>query len=135
MPYDCELREAYANVLHSEAWDFYMTTTYRIPRHDGIRAAGRLWDILSNKFEAERAFVAVEAHRLDGIHLHALSHHATRPNLAPSSIWKYLFKANGRSTVARPRFSSTALVTWYCSKYVTKGNCDFHFFGDPCAWG
>ena len=126
-----ELREAYASLLHSQDWDLYTTTTYRVPRRDGIRAAARLWDILENKFDADRAFIAVEAHRLDGIHCHALSRHATRPTLAASSVWKYLFKANGRSTVEAPRFGSTALVVWYCSKYVTKGPVDnYHFFGD-----
>ena len=132
--YDCEIREAYATLLHSVPWDFYTTTTYRVQRRDGIRATARLWDILENKFDAERAFVAVESHRLGGLHLHALSHHAQRPGLQASSVWEYLHKANGRTTVERPRHSSTALVTWYCSKYVTKGG-DYHFFGDPSAWG
>ena len=135
MPNNAEIREAYATLIHDNSpWGFYTTVTYRIQRRDPLRAADRLWDVLENKFDAERAFVAAEYHKYGGVHLHVLSCHSERPNLNPTSMWKYLHKAFGRTTVEVPRYSSTALVSWYCSKYVTKGDCDFQFYGDPCTW-
>ena len=131
-----ELREAYATLIHDQDWDFYSTVTYRVPRRDGIRAARRYWDVLEKKFDADRAFVAVESHRLDGIHLHALSRHALRPSLQAQTLWRYCFKAFGRYSAEEPRCASTALVSWYCSKYVVKGGEDnYHFFGDSWTQG
>ena len=133
---NAQLREAYATLIHDQAWDFYSTVTYRVRRRDGIRAARRYWEILDTKFDADRAFIAVEHHRLDGIHLHALSRHALRPTLQAQTLWRYCFKAFGRYSASEPRSASSALVTWYCSKYVTKGDGDnYHLFGDSWNQG
>ena len=128
------LRESYATLIHNYPWDFYITQTYRTTRRDGIINPLRFWHILNSKFGSSRCFVAVEHHKLDGIHLHALSRHTWNPNVSPSHIWKYLFKTYGRVRVEAPRHSSTALVTWYCSKYLVKDGFEYHFFGYPEAW-
>lgn len=126
-----DLSSWYAILLATNTWDLYTTTTYRVPRRDPLRAANAFWQIMSNKFSAERAFVAVESHRLDGLHIHALTSHELRPELRASSVWKYLHKANGRTTVEPPRGGNAALVSWYCAKYVTKADPDrYFFFGD-----
>ena len=128
---NASIREAYATLIHDQEWDFYSTVTYRTPRHDSIRAAGRYWATLSDKFDADRAFIVAEPHRLDGLHLHALSRHALRPELQAQTLWKYCFAAYGRYQAECVSGTTTALVTWYVSKYVTKGDPDGYFlFGD-----
>jgi len=128
-----QVREAYAEHLHQYPWDYYITQTFRNNVRDGLRASQSFWNILETKFHATRAFVAVEPNRLSGIHLHALTRHVF-DRINEHALWKYLFKAEGRSKVEVPRWNSTALVTWYCSKYITKGDCDFHYFGDKSSW-
>jgi len=129
-----QIRQAYAEHLQQYPWDYFITQTFRHNVRDGLRASQSFWDILEGKFAATRAFVAVERHKLDGIHLHALTRHCF-DRINERALWKYLFKAEGRSKVEIPRYHSQALVTWYCSKYVVKeGDYDFHYFGDKSAW-
>lgn len=126
-----ELKAAYAEHIRRFPWDFYVTTTFRRLRRDPSNAAHAVWHSL-DKLEATRAFVAVEKHYLDGVHIHALSRHALRPDMNPEWEWKYLFKAHGRSRVEEIR--DVGQVSAYCSKYVTKGDYDYYYFGDPEAW-
>jgi len=87
------------------------------------------------KLGGSRAFVAVERHKLDGVHVHTLHRHTHRPDVAAASVWKFAHKAFGRSTVEFPRDGTAASV--YCSKYVTKGDesgDSFFYFGEPEAW-
>jgi len=133
LPFSCQIRQAYAEHLQKYPWDYYITQTFRNNVRDGLRASQSFWGILERKFMATRSFIAVEPHKLDGIHLHALTRHCF-DKINEKALWKYLFKAEGRSRVESPRFNSQALVTWYCSKYITKGDCDFHYFGDKNAW-
>jgi hypothetical protein len=74
--------------------------------------------------------VAVEPSRFQGIHLHMLSRHF--PSLdTSSSMWKYFFKACGRTTIEP--VGDLLAVSRYCSKYVVKEN-NVAFCGDPEAW-
>lgn len=130
-----QLREEYTSFLLSYPWDCYSTITYRRTRKDGIAAASQAWKVFE-RFEATRMFIAVEPHLLDGIHLHCLSRHLSaqyRPgsNIVPPGLWKYCFKAFGRSRIEP--ISDTVQVSRYCAKYVVKGN-QYEFFGFPEAW-
>lgn len=118
----------YADFISQFQWDLYSTITFRQKRSDSLYWSKRAFSTLE-KFGATRAFVAVEPHRLDGIHLHILSRHIPAPST--SALWKYCFKAYGRSKIEV--VDDTMAVSRYCSKYVVKGN-DFDFFGGKKAW-
>ncbi len=129
-----EVSEAYAEYLQSFSWDFYSTVTFRRLRRDPLAAAAVVWACLYGKFLATRAFVAAERHALDGIHLHLLHQHyheMGRQGVKSYSIWLYLFKAFGRTTVEA--IKSPEQVSSYCSKYVSKGE-QFNLFGEPQSW-
>jgi len=123
------LKLEYADFISSFPWDLYSTITFRELRKDPFYWTGRIWETFE-KFNATRAFVAVEHHRAEGIHLHLLSRHI--PFLAYSGpLWKYCFKAFGRTKIEA--VDSPLAVSRYCSKYVVKGN-EFDFLGSPEAW-
>lgn len=130
-----ELAEAYAMFVQDYSWDFYSTVTFRRLRRDSLAAAKAVWDILDGKFNATRAFIAVEQHMLDGVHLHLLHQHyyekARLQGVRASSMWAYLFKAFGRTSVEEIR--SAEDVSMYVSKYVSKGE-NYNLFGEPAAW-
>lgn len=124
-----EVEHAYADFLMCFPWDYYSTVTFRQTRHDGIQWAKRIWNVF-DKFDASRVFVAIEPNTLDGIHAHLLSRHL--PVLQTTgSLWKYLYKAFGRSQVEA--ITGIMPVSRYCAKYVVKRN-QFEFFGDKSAW-
>lgn len=125
-----EVVSAYSEFIQSFPWDFYSTVTFREPRRDPIRAAQAVSKSLS-VLGASRAFIACEQHRAANLHVHCLSRHTFNPSLSPSSIWLYLWKAYGRSTVETIR--ETSQVSSYCAKYVTKGS-SFDFIGSPESW-
>lgn len=126
---DRRLRLEYADFIASQEWDFYSTVTFRQSRHDRIYWPQKLYRTLE-KFDATRAVVACEPHKLDGIHFHCLSKHDPLPQ-STSSLWKYLFKAYGRSSVSP--VGEAMSVSRYCSKYVVKGG-DVNFMGEAEAW-
>lgn len=133
MPYDCDLRQAYSELIHSRPWEFYSTITFRTPRHDQLSVISTLSKAFS-RLEASRAFIAVEPHRMGGVHAHCLSHHPLRKDMQAGWIWKYMFKAFGRSSVSKIK-DTQSLVTWYCAKYVTKGpDYEYGFMGNRDAW-
>lgn len=123
----------YADFLSTFPWDIYSTITFRQKRVDSIYWSKRIFEVLS-KFDATRAFVACESHRLDGIHFHILSRHLPCPE-SLSPLWKYCFKAFGRSKIefVGENNKSELSVSRYCAKYVVKGN-RFEFMGDSSAW-
>lgn len=133
--YDNEAtRAAYAEHLSQHSWDFYSTVTFRRLRRDPFAACAAVWSVLE-KFDASRAFMAVERHKLDGVHVHTLHRHVFRGHVRPASLWRYMYKAFGRTTVESPHDGTAAAV--YCSKYVTKGKesgDSFHYFGTADAW-
>ncbi|MBA7537130.1 hypothetical protein ES705_29397 [subsurface metagenome] len=128
------ITDAYAEYLQTFSWDYYSTVTFRRLRRDPLAAAAKVWSILDGKFAATRAFIAVEKHVLDGVHCHLLHQHyheiGSQAVLA-YSMWLYLFKAFGRTTVEA--IKSSEQVSTYCSKYVSKGE-QFNLFGEPQAW-
>lgn len=130
-----ELSEAYAVFVQEYSWDFYTTVTFRRLRRDSLAAAKAVWDILDGKFQATRAFIAVEQHVLDGVHLHLLHQHYYEKQryqgIRASTLWSYLFKAFGRTTVEEIKSASD--VSTYVSKYVSKGE-QYNLFGEPQAW-
>ncbi|MBA7552048.1 hypothetical protein ES705_44601 [subsurface metagenome] len=126
--------DAYAEYLQTFSWDYYSTVTFRRLRRDPLAAAAAVWAVLDGKFSASRAFIAVELHVLDGVHLHLLHQHYHELGLQAVraySMWLYLFKSFGRTTVEAIRSSGD--VSTYCSKYVSKGE-QFNLFGEPQAW-
>ena len=124
-------REAYAEHLNSFPWDIYLTQTFKRTRRDGINAARTVWHYLDDKFCASRAFIAVEPHYLDGIHLHGLIRVPEWHEKLPLAIHRYFTKAFGWNVTSVAR--SQGIISWYCSKYVVKEN-DFHYFGDKDSW-
>lgn len=129
------LQQAYADHLQAYPWDFFSTVTFRKLHRDPINAAAKVCRALE-RLDCTRAFVAVERHRLDGVHVHTLHRHAFDPGISSTRVWKYFHKAFGFSTVSPPRADDT--VALYCSKYVTKDNGlhgeSFYYFGDKEAW-
>lgn len=130
-PDNVQVRQAYADHLQEYPWDFYLTVTSRKPRTHALNFSQGLWHSL-HVLDATRAFIAVENNYLGGIHIHALSRHCFRPGLRSQSVWKYVWKAYGRSTVEE--ITDAAAVSSYCAKYVLKGQYDYDFYGDAAAW-
>lgn len=127
------LLEAYSSHLSTFNWDTYLTVTFKHTRHDGTNAVNAVWERLPCL--PDRAFIAVEPHKLDGIHLHALLHHRNdmpveQFNEIPGRTQAYCTKTFGWSKAS---FIETAGVLDYCSKYVTKGN-EYFYKGDPYYW-
>lgn len=90
----------------------------------------------AERLGASRAFVAVERHRLDGVHVHSLLRQYPHRDTPSQSLWKYLSKSFGRTSVQLPHDGMAAVA--YCAKYVTKDHGlqgeSFHYFGDADAW-
>ncbi len=130
---DLALQEAYASHLTSFDWDVYMTQTFKHTRRDGSNAANHVYKTLEEKFGAIRAFIAVEPHYLDGIHLHSLIHfpEINYQRDLVGRLKKYCGKAYGFNHIAVARDQDQ--VSLYCCKYVVKGN-DFFYKGEPSAW-
>ncbi len=130
-----KVREAYATLLESLPWDYFVTQTYRRLHRDTIHAPAAWWQSIA-PVHPRRAFVAVEPHRLDGIHLHTLVRFPR--GAAEASLFHRLdlrrdLKAEfGITDVVRAK--STAAVANYCAKYVTKGNLNYEFYGDAASW-
>ncbi len=130
-----EVKSAYADLLESLPWDYFVTQTYRHLHRDTISAPARHWEHLQEA-GATRAFVAVEPHYLDGLHLHTLARFPGK--MAEATLFHRLdlrrtLKDNfGFVTV--DRIKSPEQVTNYCSKYVTKGPAAYEFFGNPGGW-
>lgn len=133
-----ELQPAYANWLLGYDWDAYYTQTFKNRRNDGTNAAIACWYILENRLSWTRGFIAVETHRLGGVHLHCLlSDELLDWNNIPratnelkhrfTSTKKYMDKAFGFSHISSARNQAT--VNLYCSKYVVKNNGDYFFLG------
>ncbi len=130
-----EVRSAYSDLLQSLPWDYYLTQTYRHLHRDTISAPARHWEALQDA-GATRAFIAVEPHYLDGVHLHSLAKFpgpmATATLFHRLDLRRDLKREFGFVDVDRIRDPSQ--VTSYCSKYVTKGPLSYEFFGEPSTW-
>jgi len=125
------LQQAYSEHLNSFPWDIYLTQTFKRTRRDGTNAVSSVWRILEDKFDCVRAFIAVEPHYLDGIHLHGLLRCIPWQDNLPIRMSKYLMKAFGWNTYSLAR--SQGIISWYCTKYVVKEN-NFFYKGDKSAW-
>lgn len=132
------LQVQYANYLLGFEWDAYYTQTFRRLRHDGCNAALAVWHKLCSRLEWTRAFVAVENHKLGGVHLHALLSNDLRDwtyintGLRSQSrqfeaTKKYMDKAFGFTHITSARNQAT--VNLYCAKYVTKNDGDYYLLG------
>lgn len=132
---DAETRDAYAGHLQSYPWDYFATVTFRKLHRDPLNAARRVWDA-ADKLGASRGFVAVERHKLDGVHVHALLRQLPHLQVPAKTHWRYMSKAFGRTSVEEPRDGMAAAA--YCAKYVTKDHGlsgeSFHYFGDRDSW-
>lgn len=130
-----KLHEAYAQFVSEYPWDIYLTQTFKGVRHDGTNAVFAVHKKMESVFGASRGFVAVEPHKLDGLHLHALYRFPSWESNLPYRIKTYAGKAFGFTNSVRsmnvPPENFT--VAMYCAKYVTKGN-DFFFLGCYEAW-
>ncbi len=130
-----EVQTAYSDLLQDLPWDYYLTQTYRHLHRDHISAPARHWDALQEA-GATRAFVAVEPHYLDGIHLHTLAKFpegmATATLFHRLDLRRDLRRDFGFADVQR--INDPEQVSTYCSKYVTKGAASHGFFGNPPAW-
>lgn len=133
-----DLQIQYANYLLSFEWDAYYTQTFKRLRHDSTNAVNACWHILENRLEWTRGFMAVESHRLGGIHLHCLLSNdlidysnpiraKAELSLRLSNTKKYCDKAFGFTHITTA--NNQATVNLYCAKYVTKGNGDYFFMG------
>ena len=110
----------------------YHTQTFAHTRRDGTNAASAFWNIIRTKMNADRAFIAIEPHYLDGIHIHSLIQ--ARDGFRMYASKSYLEKAMGYNYIVPiDKAGSKAAVNLYCAKYVTKGN-DYFYFGDKGAW-
>lgn len=125
-----ELREAYANHLMQFDWNSMLTQTFKRTRHDGTNAVNAVW-IRLQPFGYTRAFFAVEPHKLDGIHLHALLRKNYESCIDDTRVKQYCDKTFGWSVISPIRNNAT--VSLYCAKYVVKGN-DYFYEGAPIAW-
>lgn len=132
------LQVQYANYLLGFEWDAYYTQTFRNRRNDGCNAVTACWYYLQGRLSWTRAFVAVENHRLGGVHLHALLSDDLRDwssvaegnrsqSLQLKATKRYMDKAFGFSHVTTARNQAT--VSLYCAKYVTKTDGDYYFLG------
>ena len=130
-----EVRSAYSELLESLPWDYFVTQTFRRLRRDTIHAPAQHWEALQEA-GATRAFVAVEPHYLDGLHLHTLARFPG--DMAEATLFHRLDLRrdlkNNFGFVTVDRIKSHEQVTTYCSKYVTKGMATYDFFGNPGAW-
>ncbi|KKM82453.1 hypothetical protein LCGC14_1319500 [marine sediment metagenome] len=130
-----EVREAYSDLLQSLPWDYYITQTYRHLHRDTISAPARWWEAIQPTLPT-RAFVAVEPHYLDGIHLHCLVKFprgdAGRSLFHRLDLRRDLRDRFGFVNVEAARTSSA--VATYCAKYVTKGHLSYEFQGNPDSW-
>lgn len=129
-----EIRKAYSDHLGQFAWDTFLTVTFRHTRHDGTNAVHSVWERLP--LAPLRGFFAVERHKLDGIHLHALLYHSPQVfdteafNLIPGRTQAYCTKTFGWS---KAEFIKSEFALEYCAKYVTKDN-DYFYQGLPFFW-
>lgn len=135
------LQVEYANYLLGYEWDAYYTQTFKRRRNDSINAAIATWSVLENRLQWTKGFVAVEKHKLGGVHLHCLLnndlrdwtniHSAVRDlGIQKSATKRYMDKAFGFSHISSARNQVT--VNLYCAKYVTKSDGDYFFLGH---WG
>jgi len=124
----------YANYLMSFDWDAFYTQTFRNRRNDGHNSVNACWHYLENKLGWTKGFVAVESHRLGGVHLHCLLSNEladwSQGNPVRSQYIQtksYMQKAFGWNHIESARNQAT--VSLYCAKYVCKDNGDYYFLG------
>ena len=123
-----ELRNAYAQFVSDHEFNYYITQTFKHTRRDATvaaRSVGQMYEY----YGASHSFVAVEPHKLDGIHLHSLVNFPEPPPIdrLKRQSDKYGFYNLQYLT------EETFTVANYCAKYVTKGN-EYFLMGSPGAW-
>ncbi len=148
-------QQGYADFLLSQKWDYFFTVTSRTPRKDNlafIRDVSNL--ILGEWNEADaKSFIAIEPHKLGGIHAHGLySSHmgssreklsslyevSSNPKLQEgyrvqrevygtmSELHRSVVESDCRRVFGFSRVShirSPVSVSQYCAKYVLKEEC------------
>jgi len=133
------IREQYAEFLQGYNWDYFLTSTFRLPRKEPYYALQSVWHELQ-KSSVARAFLVAEPFESGDLHIHGLAAGrgpGWRPELAlPWDIWSGLFKRFGRAKVEA--CNSQEAVTGYCAKYLLKQQsrvCDYYeVFGNKLAW-
>jgi len=128
-----ELIQAHSDLLQTYPWDTYITVTCRRPRKDASNLVHGIWRTLE-KFDSSRCFVAIEPHYVgNGLHAHGLVRFPNWQAFNSTSLWRYLFKQFGRTTVEQCR--EVGKVSTYCAKYVVKERShEFYYFGTKEAW-
>jgi len=116
-----EVRDAFGNWLATFNWDYFLTITFRNPRHphhalSTVRQVGKV----VRRHSAGRLFLGTELHVNRTLHVHGLLETRKRPNdFLRWALWDSLFNTFGRSEVRGVQ--SREAVSNYVSKYVTKG--------------
>jgi len=133
------IRQDYAEWLQGYNWDYFLTSTFRLPRVEPYYALRSVWHEL-RRYNVARSFLVAEPHQSGDLHVHGLAAGAGpgwRPELSlPWDIWSGLFKRFGRAKVEA--CNSQEAVTGYCAKYLLKQQsrvCDYYeVFGNKIAW-
>ena len=132
-----QVRQEYAEWLQGYNWDYFLTSTFLLPRKEPYYALQAVWHELTWHGVA-RAFLVAEPHESGDLHIHGIAAgHPGSPNLAlPWDIYDGLFKRFGRAKVEA--CNDQGAVSSYCAKYLLKQQsrvCDYYeVFGRPTAW-
>lgn len=147
------VREQYAKWLQGYRWDYFLTSTFRSPRHEPYYAIKHVWHELHDGHNIARAFLVAEPHQSGDLHIHGITAGSKLEPFAgveprgyygvqgnnidtPAGTWEGLFKRFGRAKV-EPCNSHEA-VSMYCAKYLLKQQhraCDYYeIFGNKYAW-
>lgn len=128
-------RDSLSTYLQGFDWSYFITVTTRKPWQDAIALNREAYTMLNEVTAVERAFLCTEPHYIrSGVHLHGVvKADAKYVEFIPTErIWRSLFTRFGRSKVEVIR--SQEQVTGYCSKYVTKSQGDYYFWGRKELW-
>jgi len=123
-----EVRDAFGTWLATFYWDYFITVTFRSPRHPhhAISTVNQIGKVI-RRHSAGRLFLGTELHINRTLHVHGLLQAAGRPNaFMEYAIWSSLFDSFGRSEVRRVQ--SREAVSNYVSKYVTKGLTEWNMW-------
>lgn len=130
-----EARDSLSSYLQSRDWDYFITVTTRKPWHDAIALNREAYSKLNGITAIERAFLCTEPYYVrSGVHLHGLVKADKKyvEFIPTQRIWQGLFTRFGRSKVELVH--NLEQVTGYCSKYVTKSQGDYYFWGRKELW-
>jgi len=115
-----EVRDAFGLWLATFPWAYFLTVTFREPRHPyhAISTLRQIGKTIKRATDGDY-FLGTEVHVSRTLHVHGLLSAPHGPSESvPRELWRTLFKEYGRSQVHRVR--SREAVSTYVSKYVTK---------------